>query len=193
MPTSLRMPRRVPLVAQDVVAVADTGHLEAVTLQRSHDSDARDRREWRHQAATVMVNSRGTPNSSMRPRRASRRSSSASSSLSPSPCAPTPGRSWGCAHRNHVQRSALDGFAGSRSAPPRPHSTSHAAHSEASRSAVSSRFWSAWMALTSRPTQLGQQRSLRRIRQVSSWASARSPGPRSRAWARLAACSPTEG
>jgi hypothetical protein len=43
------------------------------------------------------------------------------------------------------------------------------------------------MALASCPAFQGQQRSLRRMRQVFSWALARSPGPRSRAWARLAA------
>jgi hypothetical protein len=43
------------------------------------------------------------------------------------------------------------------------------------------------MALASCPAFHGQQRSLRRMRQVLSWALARSPGPRSVAWARLAA------
>ncbi len=42
------------------------------------------------------------------------------------------------------------------------------------------------MALARRPARQGQQRSLRRMRQVLSWAFARSPGPRSFAWARLA-------
>lgn len=42
------------------------------------------------------------------------------------------------------------------------------------------------MALASRPARRGQLRSLRRMRQVLSWALARSPGPRRRAWARLA-------
>jgi hypothetical protein len=43
------------------------------------------------------------------------------------------------------------------------------------------------MALASCPAFQGQQRSLRRMRQVLSWAFALSPGARSRAWARLAA------
>jgi hypothetical protein len=43
------------------------------------------------------------------------------------------------------------------------------------------------MALAICPAFQGQQRSLRRMCQVLSWALARSPGPRSRAWARLAA------
>ena len=43
------------------------------------------------------------------------------------------------------------------------------------------------MALASCPAFQGQQRSLRRMRQVLSWALARSPGLRSLAWARLAA------
>jgi hypothetical protein len=43
------------------------------------------------------------------------------------------------------------------------------------------------MALAMRPACQGQQRSLRRMCQVLSWALARSPGPRSAAWARLAA------
>jgi hypothetical protein len=43
------------------------------------------------------------------------------------------------------------------------------------------------MALASRPARQGQQRSLRKMRQVLSWALARSPGLRSVAWARLAA------
>jgi hypothetical protein len=42
------------------------------------------------------------------------------------------------------------------------------------------------MALASWPARQGQQRSLRRIFQVLSWAFARSPGARSRAWARFA-------
>ena len=42
------------------------------------------------------------------------------------------------------------------------------------------------MALASWPARQGQQRSLRRICQVLSWAFARSPGARSLAWARLA-------
>src|SRR3569833_565892 len=42
------------------------------------------------------------------------------------------------------------------------------------------------MALHRWPVLLGPQRSLRRILQLFSWALARSPGPRSRAWARLA-------
>src|SRR5262249_54539159 len=50
-----------------------------------------------------------------------------------------------------------------------------------------SRVWRTWMALASCPAFQGQQRSLRRMRQVLSWALARSPGPRSVAWARLAA------
>jgi hypothetical protein len=43
-----------------------------------------------------------------------------------------------------------------------------------------------WMALASCPARQGQQRSFRRMRQVLSWAIARSPGARSFAWARLA-------
>jgi hypothetical protein len=43
------------------------------------------------------------------------------------------------------------------------------------------------MALASCPAFQGQQRSFRRMRQVLSWALARSPGARSFAWARLAA------
>jgi len=43
------------------------------------------------------------------------------------------------------------------------------------------------MALANCPACYGQQRSLRRRRQVLSWALARSPGPRSLAWDRLAA------
>jgi Reverse transcriptase (RNA-dependent DNA polymerase) len=50
-----------------------------------------------------------------------------------------------------------------------------------------SRVWRTCMALASCPAFHGQQRSLRRMRQVLSWALARSPGPRSLAWARLAA------
>ena len=42
------------------------------------------------------------------------------------------------------------------------------------------------MALASCPARHGQQRSLRRMRQVLSWALPRSPGDRSWAWARLA-------
>jgi hypothetical protein len=42
------------------------------------------------------------------------------------------------------------------------------------------------MALASCTARQGQQRSLRRMRQVLSWAFARSPGARSLAWARLA-------
>src|SRR5690349_16338530 len=42
------------------------------------------------------------------------------------------------------------------------------------------------MALASCPAFQGQQRSLRRMRHDLSWALARSPGARSRAWARLA-------
>src|SRR5215471_2098767 len=42
------------------------------------------------------------------------------------------------------------------------------------------------MALANGPAFHGQQRSLRRMRQVLSWALARSPGDRSWAWARLA-------
>ena len=42
------------------------------------------------------------------------------------------------------------------------------------------------MALASCPAFHGQQRSLRRMRQVFSWALARSPGDGSWAWARLA-------
>src|SRR5205814_9175296 len=49
-----------------------------------------------------------------------------------------------------------------------------------------SRAWRTWMALASCPARQGQQRSLRRMRQVLSWALARSPGLRSWAWARLA-------
>jgi hypothetical protein len=43
------------------------------------------------------------------------------------------------------------------------------------------------MALAMCPAFQGQQRSLRRMCQVLSWALARSPGDRSWAWARLAA------
>jgi hypothetical protein len=50
-----------------------------------------------------------------------------------------------------------------------------------------SRICNTWMALASCPARYGQQRSLRRILQVLSWAFARSPGARSFAWARLAA------
>src|SRR5215813_14686024 len=50
-----------------------------------------------------------------------------------------------------------------------------------------SRAWRTWMALASCPARQGQQRSLRRMPQVLSWALARSPTPRRRAWARLAA------
>ena len=46
---------------------------------------------------------------------------------------------------------------------------------------VISRVCRTWMALASCPARQGQQRSLRRIRQVLSWALARSPGARS--WA----------
>ncbi len=42
------------------------------------------------------------------------------------------------------------------------------------------------MALAICPARQGQQRSLRRMCQFLSWALARSPGERSRAWARLA-------
>src|SRR5256885_2213094 len=49
------------------------------------------------------------------------------------------------------------------------------------------RAWSTCMALASCPARQGQQRSLRRMRQLLSWALARSPGARSWAWARLAA------
>ena len=49
-----------------------------------------------------------------------------------------------------------------------------------------SRSCKTWMALASCPARQGQQRSLRRIFQVLSWAFARSPGARSFAWARLA-------
>ena len=50
----------------------------------------------------------------------------------------------------------------------------------------SSRICNTWMALASSPARQGEQRSLRRMRQVFSWAFARSPGERSFAWARLA-------
>lgn len=50
-----------------------------------------------------------------------------------------------------------------------------------------SRVCSTWIALASWPARQGQQRSLRRMRQVLSWAFARSPGERSRACAQLAA------
>jgi len=46
--------------------------------------------------------------------------------------------------------------------------------------------WRTWMALAMCPARQGQQRSLRRMCQVLSWAFARSPGARSWAWARLA-------
>src|ERR1700742_3694765 len=52
--------------------------------------------------------------------------------------------------------------------------------------AYASRVCNTWMALASCPARQGQQRSLRRILHVLSWAFARSPGARSRAWARLA-------
>lgn len=42
------------------------------------------------------------------------------------------------------------------------------------------------MALASRPMRRGLTRTLCRMRQYLSWAMTRSPGPRSRAWARLA-------
>ena len=42
------------------------------------------------------------------------------------------------------------------------------------------------MALASSPTRQGQQRSLRMMHQLLSWAVARSPGPRTFAWPRLA-------
>src|SRR5436190_13315205 len=42
-----------------------------------------------------------------------------------------------------------------------------------------------WMALAICPARQGQQRRLRRIAQVLSWALARSPGARSFAWAEL--------
>lgn len=41
------------------------------------------------------------------------------------------------------------------------------------------------MALASCPARQGRQRSLRKIRQVLSWALARPPGARSRVWARV--------
>ena len=44
-----------------------------------------------------------------------------------------------------------------------------------------------WMAFASWSARQGQQRSLRRMRQVLSWAFAHSPGERSFAWVRLAA------
>jgi transposase len=52
--------------------------------------------------------------------------------------------------------------------------------------AYASRVCNTWMALASCPARQGQQRSLRRMRQVLSWAFARSPGARSPAWARFA-------
>jgi hypothetical protein len=42
-----------------------------------------------------------------------------------------------------------------------------------------------WTALTSLVARVGQERILRRIFQLLSWALARSPGPRWRAWAAL--------
>jgi hypothetical protein len=45
------------------------------------------------------------------------------------------------------------------------------------------------MALARRPSRCGLHRSLRSTRQVLSWALARSPGPRRRAWVRLASSS----
>ena len=51
---------------------------------------------------------------------------------------------------------------------------------------VLSRAWRMWMALAKCPARQGQQRSLRKMRQDLSWALTRSPGPPSRAWARLA-------
>jgi hypothetical protein len=50
-----------------------------------------------------------------------------------------------------------------------------------------SRAWRTWMALAICPAFQGQQRSLRRMCQVLSWAFARSPGARSLAWAEFAA------
>src|SRR6266566_2509258 len=52
--------------------------------------------------------------------------------------------------------------------------------------AFASRICNTWMAFASWPARQGQQRSLRRMFQVLSWAFARSPGERSFAWARLA-------
>jgi hypothetical protein len=49
-----------------------------------------------------------------------------------------------------------------------------------------SRAWRTWMALAIWPACQGQERSLRRMAQVLSWALARSPGARSLAWAELA-------
>ena len=46
------------------------------------------------------------------------------------------------------------------------------------------------MALASCPAHQGQQRSFRKMLQDLSWALARSPGARSRAWARLASSGP---
>ena len=50
-----------------------------------------------------------------------------------------------------------------------------------------SRVCRTWMALAIWPARQGQQRSLRKMAQVLSWALARSPGARSLAWAELAA------
>ena len=52
--------------------------------------------------------------------------------------------------------------------------------------AFASRTCKTWIALASCPARHGQQRSLRRIRQVLSWAFALSPGARSFACALLA-------
>jgi hypothetical protein len=49
--------------------------------------------------STATVNSSGTPNSAIKPARASRRSSTASSRVAPSPFALTLGRSCACAHQ----------------------------------------------------------------------------------------------
>ena len=46
--------------AHDVVAAADSGHLETVPLQCPYDADAGDGGKSRHQAATAIDNSRGT-------------------------------------------------------------------------------------------------------------------------------------
>lgn len=85
-------------VAHDVMATGDPGRLEAVPLQGAGRFDCRKLTGAEASGGDGDRSSRGTPNSSMRPVSASRRSSSAASSVSPSPCAPRPGRSWAWAH-----------------------------------------------------------------------------------------------
>jgi hypothetical protein len=79
--------------------VGFTGSTAAGPLQGTDNTLARQGRDRRHQAtSSIRVNSSGAPNSAIRPERASRRSATAASAVSPSPLAPTPGRSWACAH-----------------------------------------------------------------------------------------------